>query len=346
MTNPMLLAEALESAQMLQSPETAAELERLRAQVAELEERPLAWTSLLDAKSLDNFLIALQAASEVDPQDGAIAQIHELISSYRASLPEGAEQARSRSLHDHIVARDAEIERLNARVAELEAAVAEAARDAVRARLERDVMRERVSEPYGCAYCGVGQRSHGRRYIGGAGMHAWERPSDEQVKDRMLARRTARVPVNVEALRVRVAELEAQLDQTQRKYTFDTAKLRHERDEARVRVAETDRPVDEDPIAYELTSKATAIELPPATTRCGCGHSGSDHHHPGSACWARLPRELGQPVRICPCKRFAPVSVEESAERLARFLAPSNTAVITPWFARNQAPRGETGGDQ
>jgi hypothetical protein len=36
-SNPMLLAEALQSAQLLQSPETAAELERLRARVVELE---------------------------------------------------------------------------------------------------------------------------------------------------------------------------------------------------------------------------------------------------------------------------------------------------------------------
>lgn len=108
-------------------------------------------------------------------------------------------------------------EKLGQDVARLQGLLAEAVRDAHRARSERDLMRERVSEPFGCALCGVEKRSHGRRYIGGAGMHAWERPSDGQVKARMLARRAARMPLDVEApevgaLRVRVAELEAQRD--------------------------------------------------------------------------------------------------------------------------------------
>jgi hypothetical protein len=88
-----------------------------------------------------------------------------------------------------------ELERLAAQVVELQETTAEADRDAARARLERDLMRERVSEPNGCAHCGVVQRSHGRRYISGVGGHAWERPSDEQVKARMLARRVARSPL-------------------------------------------------------------------------------------------------------------------------------------------------------
>lgn len=63
-----------------------AELKRLRARVAELEaaqESPLAFAEKLDAKSLDNFLIALASATEHEPQDAAIARVHELISSYR-----------------------------------------------------------------------------------------------------------------------------------------------------------------------------------------------------------------------------------------------------------------------
>jgi hypothetical protein len=68
------------------------------------------------------------------------------------------------------------------------------------------------------------------------------------------------------------------------------------------------------------------VELPHATVRCGCGHPGSEHHHVGTKCWARLPRELGQPVRICPCAAFAPVSVDESADRLARYMAPTEGA--------------------
>lgn len=86
-------------------------------------------------------------------------------------------------------------EKLGQDVARLQGLLAEAVRDAHRARSERDLIRERVSEPFGCKHCGVEKRSHGRRYIGGQGMHAWERPSDEQVKARMLARRVARSPL-------------------------------------------------------------------------------------------------------------------------------------------------------
>lgn len=88
-------------------------------------------------------------------------------------------------------------EKLRQDVARLQGLLAEAVRDAHRARAERDLIRERVSEPFGCTHCGVEKRSHGRRYIGGSGMHAWERPSDEQVKARMSARRVARSPLPV-----------------------------------------------------------------------------------------------------------------------------------------------------
>jgi hypothetical protein len=89
----------------------------------------------------------------------------------------------------------AELERLASQVVELQNAMSEHRNDAARARRERDLMRERVSEPNGCAHCGEAKRSHGRRYISGVGGHAWERPSDEQVKARMLARRVARSPL-------------------------------------------------------------------------------------------------------------------------------------------------------
>ncbi|WP_329177853.1 hypothetical protein [Streptomyces sp. NBC_01477] len=92
---------ALDAAQLLQSPETAAELAQLRGaaepdalqdRIAELEGRlaaaeasPLAWTEQLDAKSLDNFLISLGQATEHEPMDGAIAYIHELLGSFRTA---------------------------------------------------------------------------------------------------------------------------------------------------------------------------------------------------------------------------------------------------------------------
>lgn len=67
-------------------PGALARLERAESRVAELEagqENPLAFAEKLDAKSLDNFLIALASATEHEPQDAAIARIHELIASYR-----------------------------------------------------------------------------------------------------------------------------------------------------------------------------------------------------------------------------------------------------------------------
>lgn len=84
-----------------------------------------------------------------------------------------------------------ELEKLHAERARLQGLLAEATADAHRARRERDLMRERVSEPFGCKHCGEAKRVHGRRYNAGAGVHSWERPSDEQVKTRMLARRLA-----------------------------------------------------------------------------------------------------------------------------------------------------------
>jgi hypothetical protein len=54
-----------------------------KARVAELEAEPLAWAEKLDAKSLENFLIALSTAIEHEPMDEAIGRIHELIQSYR-----------------------------------------------------------------------------------------------------------------------------------------------------------------------------------------------------------------------------------------------------------------------
>ncbi|MFH9014009.1 hypothetical protein ACH4C6_21840 [Streptomyces sp. NPDC017943] len=122
----------------------------------------------------------------------------------------------------------------------------------------------------------------------------------------------------------RVAELETDLAAKAR--DAEAAVKGWER--ARERLAEYERPADEDPIRYTLTEHATAVALPPATVRCGCGHPGSEYHHVGVKCWARLPRALGQPVRICPCERFAPVSVGESADRLAQFIAPTEGGAV------------------
>lgn len=127
-------------------------------------------------------------------------------------------------------------QKLEQEVARLQGLLAEATLRMHGARRERDLIRERVSEPFGCTHCGVAQRSHGRRYLGGVGMHAWERPSDEQVKDRMLARRAARMPLVVEGLRARVAELEAERHTTNEALSQAAETLRANRD----RIAEHD----------------------------------------------------------------------------------------------------------
>ncbi|MEV4335716.1 hypothetical protein [Streptomyces sp. NPDC049590] len=56
-----------------------------RDRIAALEAEPLAWAEKLAPKSLDNFLIALGSATEHEPMDGAITEIHKLIGSYRAA---------------------------------------------------------------------------------------------------------------------------------------------------------------------------------------------------------------------------------------------------------------------
>ncbi|MFF7313382.1 hypothetical protein [Streptomyces sp. NPDC008137] len=96
-----------------------------KARVAELEAEPLAWATLLDATSLGNFLHTLGMATEVYPVDGALSQVREVIRSFREALPAGAEEERTRALHDRTVARDAEIDGLRARLAEYERPVDE-----------------------------------------------------------------------------------------------------------------------------------------------------------------------------------------------------------------------------
>jgi hypothetical protein len=51
--------------------------------------------------------------------------------------------------------------------------------------------------PGGCRWCGVNERSHpfGPTWLPGRGFHGWERPTQAQIKARMLARRNARKAV-------------------------------------------------------------------------------------------------------------------------------------------------------
>lgn len=49
--------------------------------------------------------------------------------------------------------------------------------------------------PFGCRWCGVEQRFHGRRSLRGRNSHRWEQPTQAQIKARMLARRNVRTAV-------------------------------------------------------------------------------------------------------------------------------------------------------
>lgn len=48
-------------------------------------------------------------------------------------------------------------------------------------------------QPYGCAVCGDAQDHHGSQWDSTAGLHQWTRPSQLLIKQRMLARRAARL---------------------------------------------------------------------------------------------------------------------------------------------------------
>lgn len=134
-----------------------------------------------------------------------------------------------------------EADQLRAQIVALQEAVAKAEREAARARRERDIIRERVSEPYGCRYCGEKQAHHGRQYLGGVGMHSWEKPTDEQVKGRMLARRAARMPLGLEGLCAEVAALRAERHSTNEVLDDVVRELRWSRPRTAVQ-----RPVEDD----------------------------------------------------------------------------------------------------
>lgn len=53
-----------------------------------------------------------------------------------------------------------------------------------------------MTNPMGCRWCGLDKRPHMQQWSppskGGPGWHVWEQPTQQQIKDRMLARRAAR----------------------------------------------------------------------------------------------------------------------------------------------------------
>jgi hypothetical protein len=53
-------------------------------------------------------------------------------------------------------------------------------------------MAKSLTTPSGCKHCGLPQRPHAQRWKPPVGWHQWEHPTQEQIKARMLDRRTAR----------------------------------------------------------------------------------------------------------------------------------------------------------
>ncbi|MEV5915745.1 hypothetical protein AB0M00_43545 [Streptomyces chartreusis] len=51
-------------------------------------------------------------------------------------------------------------------------------------------MTERTINPMGCRLCGIDQRGHGIQ-TGSNGSHTWQKPTQQQIKARMAARRSA-----------------------------------------------------------------------------------------------------------------------------------------------------------
>ena len=46
--------------------------------------------------------------------------------------------------------------------------------------------------PSGCYWCGIEKRGHFNRWTASPGWHQWTPPTQEQIKQRMVARREAR----------------------------------------------------------------------------------------------------------------------------------------------------------
>mgnify|MGYP001088030394 CR=1 FL=1 len=65
-------------------------------------------------------------------------------------------------------------------------------------------------------------------------------------------------------------------------------------------------------IAANCQAAYASRALPPRDATCarpGCGHTGADHHHRGTACWANPPRTQDQfgtwgPVAVCQYSAF------------------------------------------
>lgn len=241
-----------------------------------------------------------------------------------------------------------EEERLTMQVIDLEGQLAQATTAAARALRERDLMRERVSEPFGCKYCGEAKGFHGRRYLSGMdAAHTWERPSDVQVKTRMLARRVARMPLPTDPEIDRVENELTGANLSLWEEEQDNARLRlalksaqRGRRELRARVAEleaerhtTNEALSDAAEALRVSrDRETAVaefaakraEYITAIRNChpDNGHD-YDRWQGHAAARRQLSELLGLPV-AWPIEDAA--AVAKSADKLTRLLAPTQTA--------------------
>jgi len=123
------------------------------------------------------------------------------------------------------------------------------------------------------------------------------------------------------SLETRVAELESLLAESMGQVAAADARLAE---------------VEQTPFSLDADTDAPYVSrpLPPRDAVCarpGCGHSGAEHHHGDTKCWAHLPRVrqvdlTWSGIAICDCSGFvAGLDADASADRLTRLLAPTQT---------------------
>lgn len=159
---PAGIALALDSAQLLMSPEIAAELERLRARVAELEavRDALLAERHVTNEALDDAVQELRAR-----QDEPVQTLRGESADWKRL---GFEDPHESPLH--------RTDRVPHDLPEIRVPFA----------AETEV------EPTGCRYCGIPARVHAQQWKASVGWHKWVLPTEAQIKARMLARRAAR----------------------------------------------------------------------------------------------------------------------------------------------------------
>lgn len=166
-TLPQTIAYALDSAGLLNSPEIAAELEHLRKRVAELEAAvPQKTSYVIEMSGMLSPLSTLRHAS--------LEAAREPVMKYLAVHP---------GTPYRIVRWDE-----TSTVVESGGEPTEALHASSGAVIETTT--EPSVEPNGCSRCGIPKDKHGRQWTLSAGWHPWNPPTDEQIKERMLRRRS------------------------------------------------------------------------------------------------------------------------------------------------------------